>query len=258
MSLAGRAALVTGGSRGIGAATAEALAAEGVRVAITARNEAQVVETAAALREKGHEVIAFRCDVTLPMEVRDATLSATEAFGQVDILVNNAGAATSNPLARVTMEEWNHIMAVNATGTFLCTQALLRGMVERHWGRVVNVASVAGLEGGRFLSAYSAAKHAVVGFTRAVAHEVAGTGVTVNAVCPGYVDTPLTWEGVDRIMQSTHMSSAEALEAVLFQAGQPRLIEAEEVAREIVALCRDEANTVNGQSVAMDGKDEKA
>ena len=255
MSLVGRTALVTGGSRGIGAAAAEALAEEGVRVALTARNETEVVETAARLRAKGHEVIAFRCDVTLPMDVRDATLSATEAMGRVDILVNNAGTATSNPLRRITIEEWNHLLAVNATGTFLCTQALLGGMLERHWGRVVNVASVAGLEGGRYIAAYAAAKHAVLGFTRAVAQEVAGTGVTVNAVCPGYVDTPLTRETVDRIVRTTEMSRAEALEAILLQAGQTQLIPASDVAQEIVALCQDDAEGLNGQAVVIDGRE---
>ena len=255
LGLNGRTALVTGGSRGIGAAAAEALAEAGARVALTARNEVEVVETAARLRAKGHEVIAFRCDVTLPMDVRDATLSATEAMGRVDILVNNAGTATSNPLGRITIEEWNHLLAVNATGTFLCTQALVAGMVDRHWGRVVNVASIAGLEGGRYIAAYAAAKHAVVGFTRAVAQEVAGTGVTVNAVCPGYVDTPLTRETVDRIVRTTEMSRAEALEAMLLQAGQTRLIDVSVVAREIVALCRDEADAVNGQAMIIDGRE---
>jgi len=257
-SLEGKCALVTGGGRGIGAAAAEALAVAGAQVAVAARNMDQVVEVAARLRELGHEVYAFQCDVTLPMEVRDLAHSAREALGQVDILVNNAGTATSNPLARVSIEEWSHLMAVNATGTFLCTQAILRGMAERHWGRVVNVASVAGLEGVRYLSAYTAAKHAVVGFTRAVADEVAGSGVTVNVVCPGYVDTPLTRETVDRIMHRADMSREDALEAILLQAGQTRLIEAAEVADKIVELCGPGSDGVNGEAVVIDGKDEPA
>ncbi len=253
--LTGRTALVTGGGRGIGAAAAEALAVAGARVAVAARNMEQVVETAARLRGLGHDVVAFQCDVTLPMEVRDLALSATEALGRVDILVNNAGTATSNPVDRISIEEWNHLMAVNATGTFLCTQSVLRGMLDRHWGRVVNVASVAGLEGARYISAYTAAKHAVVGFTRAVAEEVAGSGVTVNAVCPGYVDTPLTRETVDRIVRRTGMSRDDALEAILLQSGQARLIEAAEVADIIVSLCGSDGDATNGEAVVIHGKD---
>jgi NAD(P)-dependent dehydrogenase (short-subunit alcohol dehydrogenase family) len=127
-------------------------------------------------------------------------------------------------------------------------------MVERHWGRVINVASVAGLEGGRYISAYTAAKHAVIGLTRAVAAEVAGSGVTVNAVCPGYVDTPLTRETVDRVVRRSDLSREEALEAILLQAGQVRLIEAAEVAERIVELCLDDAESINGQAVVIDAK----
>jgi len=133
---------------------------------------------------------------------------------------------------------------------------VLGGMVTRHWGRVVNVASIAGLEGARYVSAYTAAKHAVVGFTRAVAREVAGSGVTVNAICPGYVDTPLTRETVDRVVHRTGMSREDALDAVLLQAGQPRLIEAREVADRIVALCGPEADTISGDAVVIDGKED--
>src|SRR4029077_3817430 len=139
----------------------------------------------------------------------------------VDILVNNAGISHSAPLPRTTLADWNRMLTVNATGTFLCTQAFLPGMVARHWGRVVNIASVAGLGGGKYIAAYSASKHAVVGFTRSVAAEVAGTGVTVNAVCPGYVDTDMTRESVAltdmtresvaRIAAKTAMSPEAAL-----------------------------------------------
>jgi NAD(P)-dependent dehydrogenase (short-subunit alcohol dehydrogenase family) len=256
--LRGRTALVTGGGRGIGAAAAGALAVAGALVGVAARNMDQVVEVAARLRDAGHEVFAFRCDVTLPMEVRDMALSAAEAMGRIDILVNNAGTATSDPLHRVSIEAWNHLMAVNATGTFLCTKAVMSGMRERGWGRVVNVASVAGLEGAPYISAYTAAKHAVVGFTRAVAEEVAGSGVTVNAVCPGYVDTPLTRESVDGVMRRSGLPREEALQAILRQAGQPRLIEAHDVADCIVDLCGTDADGRNGEIIVIDGKDERA
>jgi len=254
-SLAGRTAVITGGGRGIGAATAIALAEAGARVAVAARNEAQVVEVAAQMRADGLEGFAFRCDVTDPRQVRDLALSAREALGQVDILINNAATATSNRLGRITMAEWEHIFAVNATGTFLCTQAMFDGMVERGWGRVVNVSSLAGLRGDRYIAAYVAAEHAVVGFTKAVAAEAEDTGVTVNVVCPGYVDTPLTDETIARIMHLTGKSWQEAMRSVLDQAGQTRLIRAAEVAETILGLCADEVGGRNGEVVVLDGAD---
>jgi len=254
VSLTGRTAVVTGGGRGIGAATAIALAEAGASVALAARNESQVVEVAAQLRRDGFEAFAFRCDVTDPRQVRELALSAREAMGRIDILINNAGTATSNPLPKITLAEWEHIMSVNATGTFLCTQAVFPAMVERKWGRIVNVASLAGLEGHRYIAAYVAAKHAVVGLTRAVAVEAEGTGVTVSAVCPGYVDTPLTDDTIARIMQLTDKSWHDALRAILAQAGQPRLIRASEVAEVIVELCADHSGSRNGDIVALDGR----
>lgn len=254
-ALIGYNAVITGGGRGIGAASAVALARAGAKVSVASRNEAQVVEIAAELRKDGHEAFAFRCDVTDQRQVRELALSATEAMGRVDILVNNAGTATSNPLPRITLAEWDHIMGVNATGTFLCTQAVYDGMAERRWGRVVNVASIAGLEGDKYISAYTAAKHAVVGFTKALAAETRGKGITVNAVCPGYVDTPLTDETISRIMQHTGQSWQEALTAVLKQAGQPRLIRAHEVADVVVDLCLEASSGRTGELVVLDGSE---
>ncbi|MGB1778405.1 MAG: SDR family NAD(P)-dependent oxidoreductase [Longimicrobiales bacterium] len=253
--LAGYNAVITGGGRGIGAAAAVALARAGAKVSLASRNESQVVEIAAELRNQGHEAFAFRCDVTEPHQVRELALSAREAMGRIDILVNNAGTATSNPITRITHAEWQHIMAVNATGTFLCTQAVWEGMADRRWGRVVNVASVAGLSGAKYVSAYTAAKHAVVGFTRAMAEEAVGSGITVNAVCPGYVDTPLTDETVARIVHHTGKSWQEALSAVLDQAGQPRLIRAAEVANAIVGFCHVGAHAPNGELLVLDGSE---
>jgi NAD(P)-dependent dehydrogenase (short-subunit alcohol dehydrogenase family) len=253
--LAGHKAVITGGGRGIGAATAIALAEAGASVALAGRNEEQVVELAAKMRDDGLEAFAFRCDVTDPRQVRDMALSAREAMGRIDILINNASTATSNRLGRVTLSEWEHMMAVNATGTFLCTQAVFDVMIGRRWGRIVNVASLAGLEGDRYIAAYVAAEHAVVGFTKAVAAEAAGTGVTVNAVCPGYVDTPLTDEAIARIMHLTGKSWQDALRAMLESAGQNRLIRADEVADVILGLCLSDARDRNGEIVVLDGAD---
>ena len=255
MNLTGRTAVITGGGRGVGAAAAYALAEAGATVAVAARNEEQVVDVAAQLRQRGYEAFTFRCDVTDHHQVRDLTLSASETMGKVDILINNAGTATSNPLSEVKLQEWNHIMAVNATGTFLCTQAMYPGMVNRGWGRTVNVATIVGIVGGRELSAYAAAEHAVVGFTKAIAKEAEGTGVTVNAVCPGYVDTPLTDETVARRMQRTGQLWQEAMDSILEESGQPRLIRAEEVAEVIMPLLSEDASETNGQLVVIDGKD---
>ena len=255
-TLVGYNALVTGGGRGIGAATAIALAEAGAVVSVAARNESQVVEVAGKLREDGHEAFAFRCDIVEPHQVRDLMLSANEAMGRVDILVNCAGTATSNPVSRITLAEWNHIMAVNATGTFLCTQAVWEEMSQRRWGRVINVASIAGLEGDKYISAYTAAKHAVVGFTKAVAVEGKGRGITVNAVCPGYVDTPLTDETIARIVNLTGKSWQEALDAILELSGQTRLIRAHEVADVIVGFCGERAAGRTGEIAVIDGRAE--
>lgn len=248
-------ALITGGGRGIGAAAGIALARAGATVSLAARNEEQVVQMASEIRSDGLDAFAFRCDVADERQVRDLVLSASDAMGRIDILVNNAGTATSNPLSRVTLAEWQHIMDVNATGTFLCTKAVYEGMAERRWGRIVNVASVAGLEGGRYITAYTAAKHAVVGFTRSLAEESRGRGITVNAVCPGYVDTPLTDETLARIMHHTGTDRQEALELLLAEADQPRLVHAHEVADAIVELCMEGAHGRNGEIVVLDGKE---
>jgi NAD(P)-dependent dehydrogenase (short-subunit alcohol dehydrogenase family) len=253
--LAGRVAVVTGAGRGIGAATARALADAGLSVVTAARSRDQIERQAAELVALGHGAKAVVCDVTSEASVQSLAREAAE-LGPVAVLVNNAGAAASMPVARTSLEEWNRLMAVNATGAFLCTRAFLPGMLERHWGRVVNVASTAGLRGGKYLAAYSAAKHALVGLTRSAAAEVAGTGVTVNAVCPGFVDTEMTAETVARIVAKTGRTREEALAAALATEGQTRLISADEVAAAVVSLSIAAVTPPpNGEALILDGRD---
>jgi NAD(P)-dependent dehydrogenase (short-subunit alcohol dehydrogenase family) len=254
-SLAGRVAVVTGAGRGIGAATARALADAGLSVVVAARHRDQIERQAAELVVMGREARAVVCDVTSEASVQALSHEAAE-LGSVAVLVNNAGAAASMSVAKTSLEEWNHLMAVNATGAFLCTRAFLPGMLERKWGRVVNVASTAGLSGARYLAAYSASKHALVGLTRAAAAEVAGTGVTVNAVCPNFVDTEMTAETVTRIVEKTGRTREEALAAALASAGQSRLISPAEVAAVVVSLATAAvSHPPNGEAMVMDGRD---
>ena len=251
MTLSGRGAVVTGAGRGIGMAVARALAGAGAAVVVVARTRNGIEAVATELRAAGRQAWAVPGDVTDPATVAALARAAETRLKHVDILVNNAGVAHSAPLAKLTLEDWNRVLTVNATGTFLCTQAFLPGMLERRWGRVVNIASVAGLRGGKYIAAYSAAKHAVVGFTRSLAAEVAGSGVTVNAVCPGYVDTDMTRESVARIATKTGMSPPDALRAALAAAGQRRLISPEEVARAVLGLCDDAQRDTNGEGVVI-------
>ncbi|HUP00957.1 MAG TPA: SDR family NAD(P)-dependent oxidoreductase [Gemmatimonadota bacterium] len=253
LPLGGRRAVVTGGGRGIGAATARALAEAGAAVIIAARTEVEVEETAASLSGEGLDVRGASCDVTDPHSVDRLTATANQRLGGVDILVNGAGVAFSAPLAKTTLADWERIFAVNVTGTFLCTQSFFPAMIERGWGRVVSVASVAGLAGAKYISAYASSKHAVLGFTRSLAEEAAAGGVTVNAVCPGYVDTPMTAASIARIAERTGRSEGEARAAILATSPQGRLIEPSEVARAIVWLCEEAARGVNGQAIVIDG-----
>jgi 3-hydroxybutyrate dehydrogenase len=253
VSLEGRGAVITGGGRGIGAAVARALANEGCAIVVAARSGAEIEAVTTALRSAGADAWGITCDVADPESIGVLADAATERLGRVDILVNNAGVASAAPVHKQTLEEWNRLLAVNATGTFLCTQALLPGMVEHGWGRVVNIASVAGVGGAAYVSAYAASKHAVVGFTRSAAVEVAERGVTVNAVCPGYVDTPMTEASIASIVEKTGMSGSDALEAILATSPQKRLITPEEVAYMVVSLCREVAGSINGQALVIDG-----
>ncbi len=253
MDLVGKKAVITGGGRGIGKAVARTLCEAGASVLVASRTTAQVEAVAAELASAGHDARFAKLDVTDERSVQALAAEANDKLGQVDILVNNAGIATSAPVKAQSLEEWNHVMAVNATGTFLCTQAFVTDMAARGWGRVVNIASIASRMGAPYISAYTASKHAVLGFTRAVAAEVAKKGVTVNAVCPGYVDTEMTIESVERVMKQTQLGREDALAAILRTASQTRLITPSEVAFVVASLCNEKAGGINGQAVVVDG-----
>jgi NAD(P)-dependent dehydrogenase (short-subunit alcohol dehydrogenase family)/enamine deaminase RidA (YjgF/YER057c/UK114 family) len=250
--LTGRHAVVTGGGRGIGAAIADALAGAGAAVVVAARSGPEVEAVAERLRGQGADAHAAVCDVTDETSVRRLGEAARERLGHVDLLVNGAGGAAASPLAKVALADWNRLIAVNATGTFLCTREFAPAMAAGGFGRIVNVASIAGLSGGRYIAPYTAAKHAVVGFTRAIAAEYAGTGVTVNAVCPAYVDTPMTVRSIADVQARTGRTREAALEAILASAGQRRLIAPSEVADRVLGLC---AGEVTGMALVMTGGD---
>ena len=255
MRFSGSVAVVTGGGQGIGAAVARTLARAGAAVVVAARTQDRIDTVAAEINRSGGTATAVRCDVTDAASVRALAAAARGGRGgDVDILVNNAGVAHSAPLARITLDDWNRVLAVNATGTFLCTQAFLAGMLERKRGAIVNVASVAGLSGTRYIAAYAAAKHAVIGFTRSVAAELEGSGVVCNAVCPGYVDTEMTTESIARVAAKTGKAPEAALAAMLAASSQRRLITAAEVADQVVALCAPSgASRANGTAVTIAG-----
>ena len=249
----GSVAVVTGGGQGIGAAIARALAAEGAAIVVAARTIDRIEKVAGEIQKTGGKAWAVPCDVTDLASVHSLAQAAGRRAGVVDILINNAGAAHSAPLAKIALEDWNRVLAVNATGTFLCTQAFIPTMLMRKKGSVVNVASVAGLAGARYIAAYAAAKHAVVGLTRSVAAELEGTGVTCNAVCPGFVDTDMTKESVARVVAKTGKDADATLAAMLASAGQKRLITVEEVAQAVLRLCDPRGARPNGKAVTIAG-----
>jgi NAD(P)-dependent dehydrogenase (short-subunit alcohol dehydrogenase family) len=248
MSLASKVALVTGGGRGIGAACARRLASEGASVVVTGRTESEI---AAVADELGG--LAVRADFTDRASV-DALVERVRAErGRVDILVNNAGIATSEKLDRITDAMWDRIIEVNSTAPFRLVRALVPAMVEAGWGRVVNIASNAGVSGYRYSSAYCASKHAVVGMTRALAIDLAPTGVTINAVCPGWVDTNMVAEATERIASKTGLSAEDAKASLTKMSPQNRMLQPEEVANVVAMLCGDQARGIHGQALVIDG-----
>lgn len=247
--LEGRHALVTGGGRGIGRAIAKALADAGATVTVLGRDRS-VLDSVVSAKEAHGIVVA---DVTDPEAVGTGVQEAVSRCGPVDLMIANAGAAVSAPFMKSGSDVFKRMLDINLHGVVNVTQVVLDSMIERGFGRVVAVASTAGLKGYPYVSAYCAAKHAVVGLVRALALETARTGVTVNAVCPGFTDTDLVAESLDRIVAKTGRTRAEALSEFVKHNPQGRLIRPEEVADTVLWLCGENARSVTGQAVAVAG-----
>lgn len=246
-------AFVTGGGRGIGAAIASTLAGAGARVSLAGRDVAALDAHADTLRTNGAAVATVPLDVADPASVDDAFRAAVERSGPVGILVNNAGQAASGTVAELSIEAWNRVIAVNLTGAFLCTRRVLPGMLESGWGRIVNMASTAGLRGVPGVAAYSASKHGLIGLTRSLALEVAKRGITVNAVCPGYTESDMAEQAVQAVMHGAGRTREEAETRIARVSPFGRLLDPAEVAATVVWLCSDDAGMITGESIVLGG-----
>lgn len=245
-----RHAVVTGGGRGIGAAIALRLATDGFRVSVLGRRPDALQALAAQQPDRLHAVVA---NVVDSAQVHAALAQARARFGPVQVLVNNAGQAESAPFLKMDGVLWQRMLDVNLTGTMLCTQAALPDMLSSGWGRIVNVASTAGQVGYAYVAAYCAAKHGVIGLTRSLALELATKGITANAVCPGYTDTDIVREGIERVVARTGRTAEAALAEFVKSNPQGRMVQPDEVADAVSWLCGAGAGAVTGQAISVSG-----
>ena len=254
--LEGQHAIVTGASRGIGAAIAAALARAGATLTLMGRDRQALAAIGSQLREAhGGNATTVVCDVASEESVRAAFDEAAAAHGAPHVLVNNAGQAEGAPFADTTRAIWDRMLAVNLTGAYLCTQQVMPAMLERGDGRIVNIASTSGLRGYRNTTAYTASKHGLVGFTRALAAEVARTRITVNAVCPAYTDTAMAERAAQAVARDMKRDEEEARAMIARTIPRGRLIEPREVAGTVLWLCSPDASGVHGQAITVAGGD---
>ena len=249
MRLQGQHAVITGGGTGIGAAIARALAAEGAKLTLIGRRREKLEEVGS----EPFDALVSPADVTDRAQVENCFATAREAQGPITILVNNAGAAESARFDKVTEENWRRTMAVNLDALLHCCQAALPDLLAAEAGRIVTIASTAGLKGYAYVAPYVAAKHGAIGLTRALAAELASTHVTANAVCPGFTDTEMIAEAIDKIRSKTGRSAEEARAELMRANPQGRLIEPSEVANAVLWLCLPESKSINGQAIAVAG-----
>ena len=244
---------MTGGGRGIGRAVALRLADAGAAVAVSARTAAEVEAVADLVRGRGVKSAALVADVARPGDVARMFAAARDALGPVGILVNGAGVAPSALVAKTSDELWRSAIETNLSGAFYCIREAIGPMAEAGFGRIVTIASIAGKTGYPYIAAYAASKHGVLGLTKCAALEVAAQGVTVNAVCPGYVDTPMTDASVARIAEKTGLPALDVRKRLEDMSPQKRLFTAEEVAALVLFLCGDAARGITGQALSLDG-----
>ncbi|HET9918784.1 MAG TPA: SDR family NAD(P)-dependent oxidoreductase [Ktedonobacteraceae bacterium] len=253
LPLAGKRAVVTGAGRGIGRSIALALAEAGADVVVSARTGSEIEALAAEIEGMSRRSRAIACDVTNAEQVQSMAQAAMESMGNIDILVNNAGNAGSHKFANHPDELWQRMLAVNLTSIYYVSKAFVPKMIEQRGGRIINIASIASRVGGSYIAAYTAAKHGALGLTRALATELLPYNITVNAICPGYVNTPMTDASVANISGRTGMAEAQAREYLEKTSPQRRLMEPEEIASIAVFLAQDSSRGITGQAINIDG-----
>lgn len=258
--LRGRHVVVTGGGGGLGAAIAAAMAAEGANLTVMGRTPDSIEAQARTLQESSNiRTAAVVCDVSKPESVAQAFARAVGELGPVQVLVNNAGVAAASTFAGTTLESWQQVLAVNLTGTFLCTQQVLPAMLNASSGRIINIASTAGLKGYARVAAYCAAKHGVVGLTRALAAETARAGVTVNVVCPGYIEgSAMLQSAIANVSKVTGKSAGDARAVLAKQSPDGRFATMQEVTARVRWLCSEEAAGTTGQAIVVDGGESRS